>query len=271
MSKFGSNISGSSAGGSSDSADASKEGRDGSGGGVGVLSIAGRLRLPCDFDLREIRDRMPDLRFVFDCFSDSEPANSSPSARISGLSIASGDVGGEGNNEGSEMLDRRTCVGFFDSHQPKLFLFGDLTSDATLDGGFSDAGVETADFGRSFSSARACISCLSRVVESRMLPELCGRTLEFSSSKVVWSGRRAMRVDGGLDVPRLMTDDRLFDTECPPRIVDIELSVSDEIVDSGRMYSTRSEKPTRTRGTTLGGESEVLVRVCSGLDDLKSA
>ena len=54
-------------------------------------------------------------------------------------------------------------------------------------------------------------------------------------------------------------------------MVDIELSVSDEIVDSGRIYSTRSENPTRTRGTTLGGESEAPVRLCSGLDDRKSA
>ena len=65
---------------------------------------------------------------------------------------------------------------------------------------------------------------------------------------------------------RLITEDKLPDTEWPPRIVDSELSVSEEIVDRGRMYSTRSEKPTRTRGTTLGGESPELVRVCSGLD-----
>lgn len=53
-------------------------------------------------------------------------------------------------------------------------------------------------------------------------------------------------------------------------MVDIELSVSDEMVESGRIYSTRSEKPTRTRGTTLGGDPSDAERVCSGLV-LKSA
>ena len=161
-----------------------------------------------------MNERMPDrVLFDFDCFSDSEPASSSPRAAISGLSNASGEVGGDGSSDGSEMLDRRTCVGFFDSHHPKLLLFGDFTSDAVLDGGFSDAGVETADFGRSFSSKLACISCLSLVMESRILPELCGRTFELSSSNVVCKGRRAMRVDGGLEVPRLITEERLPDTE----------------------------------------------------------
>ena len=43
-----------------------------------------------------------------------------------------------------------------------------------------------------------------------------------------------------------MTDERLFETEWP-FTVDMELSVPEDIVDSGRMYSTCSEKPTRAR------------------------
>lgn len=40
------------------------------------------------------------------------------------------------------------------------------------------------------------------------------------------------------------TEERLFAAECP-RTVDTEFSVPEEIVDSGRMYSISSEKPTR--------------------------
>jgi hypothetical protein len=55
------------------------------------------------------------------------------------------------------------------------------------------------------------------------------------------------RVDGGLGDPRLSTEDMLLLTECP-RMVDMELSVSEEMVDSGLgMISTLSEKPTRGR------------------------
>lgn len=55
----------------------------------------------------------------------------------------------------------------------------------------------------------------------------------------------AIRAVGGLVTP-LTTDDRLFDTEWP-RTVDLVLSVSDEIVERGRMYSTVSENPTLAR------------------------
>lgn len=55
------------------------------------------------------------------------------------------------------------------------------------------------------------------------------------------------RMEGGLGVPRLSIDEMLLLTEWP-RIVDMELSVSEEMVDSGRgMISTLSEKPTRGR------------------------
>jgi hypothetical protein len=39
-------------------------------------------------------------------------------------------------------------------------------------------------------------------------------------------------------------DEKLPETEWP-RIVDIELSVSEEMMERGRMYSTFSENPTR--------------------------
>jgi hypothetical protein len=74
-----------------------------------------------------------------------------------------------------------------------------------------------------------------------------------SSSNVILKDGRAILDDGGLGALPLMTEERLFDTECP-RIVDKELSVSEEMVDSGRMYSTRSEKPTRALEGGLRGE-----------------
>ena len=70
------------------------------------------------------------------------------------------------------MLERRLCVGFFDSHHPKLLLLGDFTSDVVLDDGCSDTGVETADFGLSGSSVCAMDAFLSLVIASRILPEL---------------------------------------------------------------------------------------------------
>jgi hypothetical protein len=111
----------------------------------------------------------------FDLFCVSLPANSSPRAANSGPSRESGDAGGKGRSEGSDMLERRTCVGFFVSHQPKLLLLGDFTSDVALKGGQSEAGVETADLGLSASLDCTWSSCLSLVMESKILPELCGR------------------------------------------------------------------------------------------------
>ena len=110
MSKLGSKVSGSSGGGSSERADASKDGLSGSGGGgVGVRSSAGLFKFPCDLDFLEMSDLVHDLDFFdFDCLSVSASANSSPSAAKVALSTESGDVGGEGSREGSEMLDRKT-------------------------------------------------------------------------------------------------------------------------------------------------------------------
>jgi hypothetical protein len=102
------------------------------------------------------------------------------------------------------------------------------------------------------------------VTESRMFPELCGRGATISSSNVVLSGVRVNLADGGLAAPALMTDDMLLERECPPRIVDMEPSVSEDMVESGLMYSTLSANPTRTRGTTRGGELSELERARDG-------
>ena len=59
-------------------------------------------------------------------------------------------------------------------------------------------------------------------------------------------------------------DDKLFAVECP-RIVDT--SVSEETIDSGRMYSTLSEKPTRALdGGRIGASSSKLLFRRQGCD-----
>lgn len=68
-----------------------------------------------------------------------------------------------------------------------------------------------------------------------------------SSSNGALSDGLEGREEGGLGVPKLRTEEILLLTEWP-LIVENELSVSDEIVESGRgMISTLSEKPTRGR------------------------
>ena len=70
---------------------------------------------------------------------------------------------------------------------------------------------------------------------------------------VLREGVRA-REDGGLGLLKLNTEEILLFTECP-RTVDIELSVSEDIVDSGLgMYSTFSENSTRGRDGGLAGK-----------------
>lgn len=73
---------------------------------------------------------------------------------------------------------------------------------------------------------------------SRTAPAVLGRP---SSSTVLNEVRPALAACG--PVP-LTIEDKLFVAECP-RIVDNDVSVSEEMVESGRMYSTRSENPTR--------------------------
>lgn len=79
---------------------------------------------------------------------------------------------------------------------------------------------------------------------------------EVDSSSTVFNLGRGILVDGGLAAPELTTEDKLLETEWP-RIVDIELSVSEEMVERGLMYSTLSEKPTLALdGGRRGDESE---------------
>lgn len=74
-----------------------------------------------------------------------------------------------------------------------------------------------------------------------------------SFSRVVLKDGVRAREDGGLGLPKLNTEEMLLFTEWP-RTVDIELSVSEEIVDSGLgMYSTFSENSTRGRDAGLVG------------------
>lgn len=74
-------------------------------------------------------------------------------------------------------------------------------------------------------------------------------------SNAVCSTLVRIRADGGLGVLRLSTEEMLLLTEWP-RIVDMELSVSEDMVESGRgMYSTLSEKPTVRRDGGLGSAS----------------
>lgn len=73
---------------------------------------------------------------------------------------------------------------------------------------------------------------------SSTAPAVLGRP---SSSTVLNAVRPALATCGLFP---LTMEDKLFVAECP-RIVDKDVSVSEEMVESGRMYSTRSEKPTR--------------------------
>jgi hypothetical protein len=88
---------------------------------------------------------------------------------------------------------------------------------------------------------------------SRTAPAVLGRD---SSPRVVIGGGREVRGADGLDVMELTIDDKLLVTEWP-RTVDMELSVPDDIVDKGRMYSIRSENPTLAREGGLCGDEEM--------------
>lgn len=90
---------------------------------------------------------------------------------------------------------------------------------------------------------------------SRMAPAVPGRL----SSSTVLSVGVPDRVNGGLTVVPPTMEDRLFVVECPRSV---DTSVSEEIVDRGRMYSTLSEKPTRARegGRGVDSSSELLFR-----------
>lgn len=75
---------------------------------------------------------------------------------------------------------------------------------------------------------------------SRIAPAVLGRP----SSSTVLSDGRPIRAGCGLELLPPTIDERLLVAEWP-RKVDMEVSVSEEMVESGRMYSTLSENPTR--------------------------
>ena len=114
-------------------------------------------------------------------------------------------------------------------------------------------GEEMADMGRLWSD-RSSINGLLRIL-SRTAPAVPGR---LSSSTVLNVGVLD-RVNGGLTVLPPTIDDRLLVVEWPRSV---EASVSEEIVERGRMYSTLSEKPTRALegGRGVDSSSELLFR-----------
>lgn len=81
---------------------------------------------------------------------------------------------------------------------------------------------------------------------SKIAPAVLGR----DSSSTVLSVGRPFRLE---EVPALMTEDKLFVAEWPRTV---EVSVSEDIVERGRMYSTLSENPTRAREGGRGVSSE---------------
>ena len=163
-----------------------------------------------------------------------------PSWRSSSTGIGEGsDEATDVDSAGSETELERVCIeGSLrrDSKRKKLRRLAGTVGEV----GLARPAEDVADDGllRSKSSPWKRIPlCISKTQ-----PAVLGRD---SSSTVVLSEWRPVRADCGLEVP-LMTEDRLFVAEWP-RKVDMEVSVSDEMVDSGRMYSTLSEKPTRAR------------------------
>lgn len=139
---------------------------------------------------------------------------------------------------------------FFDSKRKKLRLFDGISGEVGLGPADRD---RPADMGR-LRSIDSSIRGLLRIL-SNTAPAVPGR---LSSSTV---GRVGVpeRVNGGLTVLPPTIDDKLFVFECP-RIVDT--SVSDEIVERGRMYSTFSENPTRALegGRGVDSTSGLLLR-----------
>lgn len=205
-------------------------------GGVGARSLAfllcfdffGMIELAQDTGF--LRARL-DLRdFVFSPPSPSS-SSSSGTGEVIGDSIDADNVGSEAavDSVRTEGSLRR------DSKRKKL---------RRLAGAVGEVGLvradEVADDGR-FRSVVVPSTRSPRCI-SRIAPAVLGRE---SSSTVVLSDGRPVREDCGLEVP-LMTDDRLFVAEWPWK-VDRDVSVSEDMVDSGRMYSTVSEKPTRAR------------------------
>jgi hypothetical protein len=89
----------------------------------------------------------------------------------------------------------------------------------------------------------------------RTAPAVFGRV-----SRLVWAVRPLLSFEDGLAAPADITDERLFETEWPGRIV-IVLDASLDTRDNGRgINSTVSEKPTRfLLEARVGGESARLL------------
>lgn len=229
-----------------------------SGGGVGALPFDLLLCLPFlemielahDFTLRGLRLA---LRVVDLVFSES-PKTSSSSFIGDGRGEASGTerAGSEALAESVRILGslRR------DSKRKKPRRFAGTREEVGLVTAVGEAG-EIADIGR-LRLNRSPPKCGAFCVDiSRIAPAVLGRP---SFSIVVLSDGRLARADGGVDAPALTIEDRLPVAECP-RTVDSEVSVSEDMVDNGRMYSTLSEKPTRAleggrRGDELGSSGK---------------
>jgi hypothetical protein len=96
-----------------------------------------------------------------------------------------------------------------------------------------------------------------RMKLSKIAPAVLGRP----SSSTVLSDGRPILAGCGLELLPPTIDERLFVAEWP-RKVDIDVSVSEEMVESGRMYSTLSENPTRALegGRAAESSSEPLSR-----------
>jgi hypothetical protein len=143
----------------------------------------------------------------------------------------------EREREGSDLLVGSVRIGLslrFDSSRknPRRLAGTRVEVDATGEVG------ETADMGRLRSEGSPARGLLMKL--SRMAPAVLGRP---SSSTVLKDGR-PMREGCGLELLPPTIEERLLVAEWP-RNVDIDPSVSEEMVESGRIYSTLSENPTR--------------------------
>jgi hypothetical protein len=114
---------------------------------------------------------------------------------------------------------------------------------------------DTADIGRLRSESSPLRGLLVNM--SKTAPAVLGRP----SSSTVLSDGRPTRDGCGLELLPPTMEERLLVAEWP-RNVDRLVSVSEEMVESGRMYSTLSENPTRALdgGRAADSSSEPLSR-----------
>lgn len=114
---------------------------------------------------------------------------------------------------------------------------------------------DIADMGRLRSNDSPLSGLLMKV--SSTAPAVLGRL----SSSTVLSGVRPTLDGCGLELVLPTNDEKLFVAEWP-RKVDMDVSVSEEMVDKGRMCSTLSENWTRARdgGRAAESSSEALSR-----------